>query len=125
MFYLRQKGYSKSTNAILVFVCVLVCFFLFYALPKYSKYFEIRNQMYALIESANVYTDVELRDKLLYKIKQLKIPAGEDDIEILRDDDNKITIMLHYKETLRIKTKDKDVDFFTLSFSPKVQGSLE
>lgn len=91
--------------------------------PFYYYYLELENQMHAAIRSATEYTDTELRDKLTYQIRRMKIPADPKDLHIERAD-RFMRIALPYKEVFYISYGGKDYDLMTFNFVAKAEGNF-
>lgn len=117
----EETGLGKLT-AIFFGGLVLITLYIGYnVLPFFYYYFELKSQMESLIRVAPVYTNEQLREKLHYHMKQLKIPADINDVEIERAG-NRIKMSLAYSETFYITYQDKDYDVMTFDFLAEEEG---
>jgi len=88
-------------------------------IPFYYYYYELQNQFDAAIRVASEYTDQEIRQKLMYHIKKMEIPAEDEDLKINRYD-NRMQISLDYAEEFYVTWKEKDYTIHTFPFHAEV-----
>ncbi|MCB0353222.1 MAG: DUF4845 domain-containing protein [Bdellovibrionales bacterium] len=115
----REAGLSKWTVLVFGLLTVSVLFVAYHVLPFYYYYYELLNQINSLAEVASSNTDQEIRNKLYYHIKKMKIPVEKDEISIARYD-NRIQISVEYDEVFYITFRDKDYDIHTFHFQAYV-----
>ena len=92
-------------------------------LPFYYYYWELENQMRAAIRVASTDSDAEIREKLLYQIKRMDIPARPEDLKIGRTGRH-MNISLKYSEVFDITWKGKDRDLRTFNFHARAEGDF-
>jgi len=92
-------------------------------MPFYYYYYELVNQMEAVIRVAGLENDRVIRDKLAYHIKKLEIPADIKDLKIAREG-NRMKISLAYEEVFYIRYGGKDYDLHVFPFKAEAQGSF-
>lgn len=95
----------------------------FQIVPFYYYYFEIRNQMAALIHSAGTLTDGEIRHRLSGAIERLGLPVKAEDLRIERNQ-QRISLTFRYHEVLFIGIWGRDVALMQIPFEAQVSGPL-
>lgn len=116
-----QSGIGKLTLLVFGSVTGVALFCAYHILPFYYYYYELLNQMEAVIRVADVETDRSIRTKLLYHIKKMQIPADPEDLKIVRDG-QKMKISLPYKEVFFVSYRGKDYDIHTFVFDAYAEG---
>jgi hypothetical protein len=98
-------------------------------LPFYYYYYELQNQMEAAIRVASVETDNELRTKLVYHIRKMDLPVGDDaqlkDALKIERDDNVMRISLPYEEVFSIYFGDKEYVIRRFKFKAYAEGEFK
>lgn len=112
------RGASKLTLAVFLSLLGAVLYCGYKILPFYYYHYELRNQMAAAIRQASLFSDLEIRRKLLYQINWMQIPAREEDLKIERFD-GRMRISLPYSEVFYITWRGKEhvihvFDFFAI-----------
>ena len=92
-------------------------------LPFYYYYFELVNQMEAHTKVAQIYSDKELREKLMYHIHKMELPVDPSDLIIERRSDT-ITFRLKYREIFYITWGGKDYDLHVFEFDAHATGPI-
>ena len=117
----RESGIGKLT--LLVFGCfTAVCLYTAYhVLPFYYYYYELVNQMEAVIQVASLETDQEIRRKLEYHIRRMELPVDPRELRIERRG-NTMRISLRYSETFFVPWRGRDIEVYTFPFHAQAEG---
>jgi len=118
-----EHGLGKLTA--LVF-CSLIGGLLFVAynvVPFYYYYFELTNQIQALVATADRNNDTAIRARVMQIIKELEIPAEERDVQIDRRD-GRIAISVPYSEIFYVTLQGKDYDLYRFRFRASAEGAF-
>lgn len=121
---LSQKALGKLTLLVFGTLAFVLLYSAYHIMPFYYYYYELQNQFESHAKAAVIYTDKELRQKLLYQIKRMEIPASPQDLKIQRVG-NKITISMPYSEVFYVSWGGKDYDIHTFHFNPYVSVDLK
>lgn len=116
-----KKAASKITTIVFGALLAAIVFTSYNVVPFFYYYLELENQMQAVIKVASVYTDEEIREKLLYHIKRMEIPADLEELQILRQDGT-MTIALPYTEIFYITYQEKDYEIYEFEFYAFAEG---
>lgn len=95
----------------------------YHVLPFYYYYYELKNHMFEAIRVASIYTDDELRQKLVYQIKWMEIPADPQELVIERSD-GYMRISLSYDEVFYFTWQGKDYEIYTFHFDAEEEGDI-
>ena len=90
-------------------------------LPIFYSYFEMHNQMLAIIPKAEHLKDTEVRKRLMGFIKELEIPADSKQLLIDRRD-GRLRLRLAYEEVFFIPWIERDIDLYVFPFNIDVEG---
>lgn len=120
-----EKGMSKLGYLLLVLLIALTVLVGSQVFPFYYYFYELQGLMESQAAKASVFTDQEIRQELMRKIKKLEIPISDpDDLKINRFS-GKITIDLSYSETLYIDLgEDRVYDLWEFKFNPHAEHAL-
>lgn len=118
-----QRGIGRFTLLVFGLLGAATIFVAYNVLPFFYYYFELTNQIQSLVAAAGNNSDTEIRNKLMYHIKYMGIPAEPGDIKILRQDAY-ITISITYKEYFYVTWKGKDYDIHTFNLTATGEGPL-
>lgn len=121
---LEERGVGNLTLIVFTLIAGVIVWLGFSIGPFFYYYYELLNQFDAHIRVASMYTDKEIREKLMYHIKKLEIPMeSPEDLEIRRDG-QRMTIRLKYKEVFYVSWQDKDYDLHVFHFDAKSEGQF-
>jgi hypothetical protein len=124
---LLQRGVTKLTLAVFIFLISCVVYFGGRVLTFYYYYYEIQNQMAAVIKVADTENDESVRRKLLYHVKKLELPVEPTDLKIMRDG-RFMRIELKYQEVLDLDLswagKEYHYDLHFFNFIAQAQGTF-
>jgi len=107
--------------ALLIVSTVFVCYQVF---PFYYYYWEIEGLMQSQAAKAYDFSDSEIRQNIMERVRKLEIPLDdEDDLQINRFD-GKIVIDMKYDEVLFLDWGDKSYDLHVFHFNPHVEQAV-
>lgn len=114
-----QKGAGRLTTIVFGAITFVLLYCAYHILPFYYYYYELQNQFEAHAKAADVYTNTELRNKLMYHIKKTGVPIrSPEDLRIDRTG-NGVTISLAYSELFYVGFGDKYYDIYRFHFNPR------
>ena len=114
---------GKLTLAVFGTVTAVLVYSAYEIGPFFYDYMELENQMQSVIRVAGEYTDAEIRQKLLYHIKKMEIPADPEQLRIERYA-NSMKISLPYQEVFYVTYRGKDYDLYTFKFNAAAEGNF-
>ena len=117
----RELGIGKITVLVFGTIASALIYSGYCIFPFYYYYLELQNHMEQVIGVASTDTDQEIRQKLLYQIKKMQIPANPEDLKIERGD-RTMKISLPYDEVFYITWRGKDYDLYTFNFVAAAEG---
>jgi hypothetical protein len=117
-----ERGIGKLTLAVFGTILFAIGFAAYNIIPFYYYYFELVNQMEAVIRVADTENDQAIRKKLLYHIKKMQIPAVPEDLKIEREGHH-MKISLSYEEVFFLTFKGKDYDIYRFPFTAYAEGN--
>jgi len=118
-----ERGIGRLTLLLFGAVIAALIFTGYNVIPFYYYYFELTNQLEALVASKERTNDVELRKRIMAVVKELEIPADERDIRIDRRD-GFIEVSLSYKEIFYVAWRGRDLDLHTFQFTAHARGLM-
>lgn len=119
-----ERGVGKLTLLVFSVVIGAIIFIAYRVLPFYYCYFELENQMQALIGVSAIDTDLDLRRKLKAYMRRLDIPAHIDEVEMTRNN-NFLSISLEYQEEFYIEFRGEEHHIHTFEFHAYADGEVE
>lgn len=119
----RVRGVGRLTALVFCLIVFVVGFVGYNVVPFYYYYFELTNQLHALVAIGDRTNDATLRKRVMEIIKELEVPAEERDIQIDRRDGS-LTITVPYSEVFYVTLSGKDYDLHRFSFRASAQGAL-
>ena len=123
--YNKQKGAGKLTLLVFGVIAFVLLYCAYNIMPFYYYYYELQNQFESHAQAAQMYTDKELRSKLMYHIEHVQIPLKKpEDLKIDRSN-GVITISLKYREIFYITYQGKDYDLWVFDFNPKATADVK
>jgi hypothetical protein len=120
---LAHVGVGRLTAFVAALILGSVAFVGYNVIPFYYYYFELTNQLHALVATADRSNDAALRSRVGRILRELEIPAEEKDVQIDRRDGT-ITITVRYREVFYITLRGKDYDIYRFPFTASAQGAL-
>ncbi len=122
---LRRTVRGASTLTWMIFALVLgaIVYLLSKILPIYYSYYELENQMRAMIRVADQNTDEQIRKMLGDQMKVLKIPAEIEDVKIQRGS-RTMLIELSYTEWLEVPLGSTYYELWEFDFDLRVEDDL-
>ena len=120
---LSQLGASRITLIVFGALFGAIAFAVYNIAPFYYYYFELHNQMSAIIPRGDILKDEEIRKRLAKVIKDLDIPAEPQDMIIDRRDRH-IKLSISYTEVFYIKLGKRVIDIRDFPFSVQVEGEF-
>lgn len=118
-----ERGRGKLGTAVVSAVLIVVGFVGYNVVPFYYYYFELTNQLRALISTADRNNDAAIRARVMQIVRELEIPAVERDVQIDRRD-GVITITLPYSEVIYFTFQGKEYDLYRLRFRASAAGAF-
>jgi len=119
-----NRGEGKLGLILFLLVLGSGVFLAFRVLPFYYYYYEIQGLMESQAAKASVFTDDQIRKRLMKRIKELEIPLDKDqDLQINRLG-NKIIIEMYYEEYLSVEFGEDTYDLHTFVFNPRVERPM-
>lgn len=125
----RRKGATRGASRLGILLLILLVvsgvFVGSQVFPFYYYYWEIKGLMEAQAAKASVFSDQEIRQTLMERIRKLELPIdNEDDLKVNRVS-GKIIIELEYEEILFLDLgEDRVYDLYTFKFNPVVEQKL-
>ncbi len=119
-----ERGIGKLTFLVFAAVLGAAIYSGYIVFPFYYNYFEIQNQMDQVVRVAATYSDQELREKLNYHIKHMKLPVEPEDLRLFRQD-GEIKISLEWDEVFYINWRDKEYTIEEFHFHAHSEGKIE
>jgi hypothetical protein len=116
-----QKGTATLSTIFGGCLAAIIVYVAYHILPFYYYYFEMQNQMQAVIRLASTHTDQQIRKKLAYHMVKMDIPASPDELLISRQEDF-MKISLKYKEVFSIPWGMDEKVIYVFDFKPEAQG---
>lgn len=101
-----EAGLGKLTLLVFGTLIGVIVYCAAEILPFYYYYYELQNDIYSVSVVADQYTDDEVRQKILQRIKELEIPVEPESLIIERNTED-IRIAIKYEEEFYIKFKGK------------------
>lgn len=114
-------GVSKITLLVFTSIFGAVLYVGFSIGPFFYDYYELENQMQAVIKLAAESNDADIRRRVIGVIKELGIPANLDKLRIERDS-NRMKIYLPYEEVFYLTWQGKDHDIYVFKFEASAEG---
>lgn len=97
-----------------------ISFLAYKTMPLYYANFDLKGQMQAQINKANIFSDQEMRNNIFEKINKLDIPIEKaEQINIERSADG-VVMNCNYQESIDLEIAGESYHLFTLEFSPEV-----
>lgn len=118
-----QRGMGRITLLVFSAIGAALLFAGYQILPFYYYYYELVNQMEAVIKVAGLENDRVIRNKLAYHIKKLQIPAEIEDLKIAREG-TRMRISLKYEEVFYVRWKGKNYDLKVFPFVAEAEGQF-
>lgn len=118
-----MRGASTLTWMIFALVLGAIVYLLSKILPIYYSYYELENQMRAMIRVADQNTDEQIRKMLGDQMKVLKIPAEIEDVKIQRGS-RTMLIELSYTEWLEVPLGSTYYELWEFDFDLRVEDDL-
>lgn len=119
----QERGIGRLTLIVFGTLGAAVLFCAYQIMPFYYYYYELLNQMEAVIQVAGIESDKAIRTKLAYHMKKLQIPAEIDDLKITREG-NRMRLSLKYEEVFYIRYRGKDYDLRVFPFHAQAEGQF-
>ena len=116
----QSRGVGRLTVIVFGTIVGASLFCAYNILPFYYYYYELVNQMEAVTKVASVETDQEIRQRLMYHIKKMEIPADPEDLKIERDG-NIMRISLPYEEVFYVNFGGKEYEIYRFPFHAYVE----
>ena len=120
---ISQIGASRITTIFFATIFGAVIFLGYKITPFYYSYFELHNQLAAMIAHGDTLKDEEIRKRAGKFIKDLQIPAEAQDLKIDRRDRH-LKLSISYTEVLFIEVGSFSRDLWDFPFSIKVEGEF-
>lgn len=120
----QQGGLGRWTALIFLTITGLVVWIGYNVLPFYYCYYELLNQFEQHAKVASMYTDAEIREKLMYHIRKLEIPIDKPEDLLINRDGRTMQIRLKYKEIFYITWKGKDYDLYIFPFDANMKRNF-
>jgi hypothetical protein len=118
-----ERGVGRLTVLFFGTVVSAIVFCGYNVVPFFYYYFELTNQLEALVVSKDRMNDAALRKRIMAVVNELEIPADERDIRIDRRDGS-IEVSLPYKEIFYFRFRGRDIDIYTFSFIARAHGLM-
>ena len=119
---MRQRGASKLTVLVFGTILLVVGYSLYNIVPFFYDYFEMSNQMSAIIAVAGELKDDVVRKRLGKHMSDLGLPALPADIKIDRRD-HYMRLSLSYEEVFSIELRGKTYDIYKFPFTAEAEGA--
>ena len=119
----EEQGASRLTILVFSVLMGAAIFVAYHVVPFYYYYFELTNQLNALVATAERSSDATIRAKVGGVLKALDIPAQERDVQIDRRD-GVIAITVSYTEVFYLSFRGKDYDLYDFRFKATARGAL-
>ncbi len=119
----EERGIGRLTLIVFGTIGAIAAFCAYQIVPFYYYYFELLNQMEAVIRVAGIEDDRKIRGKLDYHIKKMQIPAEIDQLKIVREG-NHMKLSLKYEEVFYITYRGKTYDLYVFPFLAQVEGNF-
>ena len=123
-----EAGISRLGVLIFVLIIAAAVFVGYQVFPFYYYFYEIQGLLEAQAKKASVFTDAEMKQTILEKVKKLQIPLEDPDSLKINRFDNKIVIEFEYDEVLYIdlSTEDQErvYDLYTFHFVPRAEAPI-
>jgi hypothetical protein len=121
----KQKAAGKLTLLVFGTVAFVLLYSAYYIMPFYYYFYELQNQFESHAKAATMYTNKQLREKLMYHINRMEIPIDKpEDLKIERSSD-RMKISLFYTEIFYITFRGKDYTIHTFDFEAKADEPLK
>lgn len=117
-----QLGLGKLTMIVFGLLLAAIVYSGYQIIPFFYSYFEMHNQMTAIIPKAYILKDAEIRRRIMGFIKELEIPADAKQLLIDRRD-GKMRLRLSYEEVFYIPWQDEDIELYVFPFTIDVEGA--
>lgn len=118
-----QRGASKLTLLVFGAMLFAALHYMYHVIPFYYDYYELENQMSAIIKIASTEKDTVIAKRLKQTIKELGIPADPDSLFLNRKDST-MEIQLQYREVYYITLRGKDYILQTFDFDAHVKENF-
>jgi len=118
-----SSNFGMSRLAVLLWVLLLACgvYFGSQVVTYYYGYIELKSQMEAMAEKAQVKSDSEIRRFLWSRVKELGIPLeAPDEIQINRTG-GKITISTYWEDAVYFELEDYYYELYVFDFNPIIE----
>ena len=120
----KQKlGLSSITLIFLIVVMGSLAYTIYQVAPFYYYYYDLLNNMEVIVKEGTRDTDQQLKDKIYKKVKELGIRADPQDIVILHDMKDNLSVELKYEEVFYTTIAGKDYDIYVFDFDAKIERS--
>jgi hypothetical protein len=115
------SGMSRLGVLLVILFLAAGVFVGYQVFPFFYYYYELEGLMEAQADKATVFSDAEIRQNLMEKIKKLEIPIDDPEDLLINRFDGKITIDLQYEEVLFADFGEKTYDLYVFKFHPHVE----
>lgn len=119
-----QAGLGKFTLIVFGLITFVVVYVAYHVMPFYYYFYELQGNMDRMVTVASVENDKTLRQRLLYQIHWMQIPARDEDLILERLDPNRIKVSLKYKEVFFIRWGGKDYIIREFPFHAHAESPL-
>lgn len=119
----NQRGGSLLGNLVVLVVIFALGYIGYKVGTIYYSYFELHNQMSALITVADTLPDNKIRQRLAKQIEALNIPADIDELRLERRAQTML-ISLPYSEILTVGFGDYEYELWTFDLLCQVDGPI-
>ena len=120
----NQAGVGKLTLGVFGLIIFVVLYVAYHVLPFYYYFYELQGNMDRMVTVASVENDKTIRQRLLYQIHWMQIPARDEDLILERIDARRIKISLKYKEVFFIRWGEKDYVIREFPFHAYAESAL-
>jgi hypothetical protein len=118
-----ELGIGKFTFLVFGSLVAGVIYVAYAVGPFFYYFYELENHFAACIRVASSYSDKELREKILYQLKWLDIPADAEDLKIERES-GVMRISLPYEEVWIIEWQGREHEIYKFKFTAFAEGKF-
>ncbi len=123
--YKRHSGVSRLGVLLFVLFIVACVWAGSQVFPFYYYYWEIVGLMESQAAKAQEFSDWQIRNTLIKKIRELEIPLQDEDNLKINRFNNKIVIEFEYEEVLLLELDDEHIyEVYVFQFHPHVEHDL-
>ncbi len=96
----NNLGSSKITALIYLLISIVVIYIVIKTVPPYMDYYSLDDEVAQQLRTSLINTDDYIRDDLNNKVQELGLPIGKDDITLVRDENNYLSVDIKWVVTV-------------------------